>query len=117
MDRALIKKVEVEGERMFLPRADYFDANLPGASQTVRIASFYDAEVFVHPVGDQGQRPGSKGASSRHGKGQQLRGDGQRDPAITTGARLTRIVGYDKSVTQRPPMISIAPSASSLMGP
>jgi hypothetical protein len=32
---------------MFLPRADYFDANLPGASQTVRIASFYDAEVFV----------------------------------------------------------------------
>ena len=47
MDRALIKKVEVEGERMFLPRADYFDANLPGASQTVRIASFYDAKVFV----------------------------------------------------------------------
>lgn len=27
--------------------ADYFDANLPGASQTVRIASFYDAKVFV----------------------------------------------------------------------
>jgi hypothetical protein len=41
------KKVEVEGKRMFLPRADYFDANLPGASQTVRIASFYDAKVFV----------------------------------------------------------------------
>jgi hypothetical protein len=32
---------------MFLPQADYFDANLPGASQTVRIASFYDAKVFV----------------------------------------------------------------------
>ena len=32
---------------MFLPEADYFDANLPGASQTVRIASFYDAKVFV----------------------------------------------------------------------
>lgn len=39
--------MEVEGKRMFLPRADYFDANLPGASQTVRIASFYDANVFV----------------------------------------------------------------------
>lgn len=32
---------------MFLPEADYFDANLPGAGQTVRIASFYDAKVFV----------------------------------------------------------------------
>jgi hypothetical protein len=32
---------------MFLPEADYFDANLPGTSQTVRIASFYDAKVFV----------------------------------------------------------------------
>jgi len=32
---------------MFLPQADYFDANLPSASQTVRIASFYDARVFV----------------------------------------------------------------------
>jgi hypothetical protein len=25
----------------------YFDANLPGASQTVRIASLYDAKIFV----------------------------------------------------------------------
>ena len=32
---------------MFLPQADYFDANLPGASQAVRIASLYDAKVFV----------------------------------------------------------------------
>jgi hypothetical protein len=32
---------------MFLPQADYFDANLPGASQTIRIASLYDAKVFV----------------------------------------------------------------------
>ncbi len=32
---------------MFLPQADYFDANLPSASQTVRIASFYDATVFM----------------------------------------------------------------------
>lgn len=32
---------------MSLPQTDYFDANLPGASQTVRIASLYDARVFV----------------------------------------------------------------------
>jgi integrase len=30
---------------MSLPQTDYFDANLPGASQTVRIASLYDAKV------------------------------------------------------------------------
>lgn len=32
---------------MSFPQTDYFDANLPGASQTVRIASLYDAKVFV----------------------------------------------------------------------
>jgi hypothetical protein len=32
---------------MFIPQGDYFDANLPSASQTVRIASFDDAKVFV----------------------------------------------------------------------
>ena len=32
---------------MSLPLTKYFDANLPGASQTVRIASFYDAKVFL----------------------------------------------------------------------
>jgi hypothetical protein len=32
---------------MSLPQTDYFDANLPGASQTVRIASLYDAKIFV----------------------------------------------------------------------
>lgn len=32
---------------MSLPQTDYFDANLPGANQTVRIASLYDARVFV----------------------------------------------------------------------
>jgi len=36
-----------EGKNMSLPQTDYFDANLPGASQTVRIASLYDAKVFV----------------------------------------------------------------------
>jgi hypothetical protein len=36
-----------EGKHMSLPETDYFDANLPGASQTVRIASLYDAKVFV----------------------------------------------------------------------
>jgi hypothetical protein len=29
------------------PQTAYFDANLPGASQTVRIASLFDAKVFV----------------------------------------------------------------------
>jgi hypothetical protein len=32
---------------MSLPQTAYFDANLPGASQTVRIASLFDAKVFV----------------------------------------------------------------------
>jgi hypothetical protein len=32
---------------MSLTQTNYFDANLPGASQTVRIASFHDAKVFV----------------------------------------------------------------------
>ncbi len=32
---------------MFIPQGDYFDANLPSASQTVRIANFDDAKVFV----------------------------------------------------------------------
>jgi hypothetical protein len=32
---------------MSLPQTNYFDANLPGASKSVRIASFYDAKVFV----------------------------------------------------------------------
>src|SRR6516162_9789940 len=36
-----------ESKHMSLPQTDYFDANLPGASQTVRIASLHDAKVFV----------------------------------------------------------------------
>jgi hypothetical protein len=32
---------------MSLSQTAYFDANLPGASQTVRIASLFDAKVFV----------------------------------------------------------------------
>jgi len=36
-----------QSKHMSLPQTDYFDANLPGASQTVRIASLYDARVFV----------------------------------------------------------------------
>jgi len=32
---------------MSLLETAYFDANLPGASQTVRIANLYDAKIFV----------------------------------------------------------------------
>jgi hypothetical protein len=32
---------------MTLPQTNYFDAHLPGVSQSVRIASFYDAKVFA----------------------------------------------------------------------
>jgi hypothetical protein len=32
---------------MSLPQTAYFDANLPGASQTVRIASLFEAKVFM----------------------------------------------------------------------
>src|SRR6516162_1036732 len=48
LDRWLIsQKRTLESKHMSLPQTDYFDANLPGASQTVRIASLYDAKVFV----------------------------------------------------------------------
>jgi hypothetical protein len=47
-DRRLISQRERQGEaHMSLTQADYFDANLPGCSQTVRIASLYDAKIFV----------------------------------------------------------------------
>jgi hypothetical protein len=36
-----------EGNHMSLLQTDYLDANLPGASLTVRIASLHDAKVFV----------------------------------------------------------------------
>jgi hypothetical protein len=36
-----------EGEHMSHPQTNYFDANLPGTSKTVRIATYYDAKVFV----------------------------------------------------------------------
>jgi hypothetical protein len=32
---------------MTVPPIDYFDAGFPGATQTVRIASLYDAKVFA----------------------------------------------------------------------
>src|SRR6516162_6932993 len=46
MDRSH-KSESPESKHMSFPQTDYFDANLPGASQTVRIASLYDAKVFV----------------------------------------------------------------------
>src|SRR6516164_5988397 len=56
-------------------------------------------------MGDKRQRPCAKGASSRPGKGQEFYNDGERDPAIDTGARLTRIIGHDQSVvTQSAPL-------------
>ena len=39
--------MNARGKHMSLPETAYFDANLPGASQTVRIASLYDAKIFV----------------------------------------------------------------------
>ena len=43
----LISYENIRGQHMHLPQVNYFDANLPGASQTVRIASLDDAKVFV----------------------------------------------------------------------
>jgi hypothetical protein len=40
-------KQNARGKHMSLPETAYLDANLPGASQTVRIASLYDAKIFV----------------------------------------------------------------------
>jgi hypothetical protein len=36
-----------EAGEMSLPQTNSFDAHLPGVSQSVRIASFHDAKVFV----------------------------------------------------------------------
>ena len=33
--------------KAFVPPSDYFDASFPGATQVVRITSFYEAKVFV----------------------------------------------------------------------
>jgi len=47
-DPRLISQGEpLETKQMPPPQWAYFDANLPGASQTVRIASLFDAKVFV----------------------------------------------------------------------
>ncbi len=43
----LISNENIRGQHMHLPQMNYFDANLPGASQTVRIANLHDAKVFV----------------------------------------------------------------------
>ena len=43
----LIRHENIRGQHIDLPQVNYFDANLPGASQTVRIASLHDAKVFV----------------------------------------------------------------------
>jgi hypothetical protein len=40
-------KENIKGERMSFPQTNYFDANLPGTGKTVRIATYYDAKVFV----------------------------------------------------------------------
>ena len=39
--------MNARGKHMSLPETVYFDANLPGATQTVRIACLYDAKIFV----------------------------------------------------------------------
>ena len=39
--------MHARGKHMSLPETAYLDANLPGATQTVRIASLYDAKIFV----------------------------------------------------------------------
>ena len=38
---------QIVGERMSMASADTFEASLPGATQTVRIASLHDAQVFA----------------------------------------------------------------------
>ena len=52
-------------------------------------------------MGNQGQRPGPKGASSRHGKGQQRRNVGQRDRRLATSTVLTRIAEFAKSIVTK----------------
>ena len=81
---------------MSLPQTDYFDANLPGASQTVRIASLYDAKVFVSRWVIRDRDPALKALLRDMEKAKNF--DGERDPAIDAGARLTRIIGHDQSV-------------------
>jgi hypothetical protein len=37
----------MSGERMSLSAHDYFEANFPGASQSVRISNLHEAKVFA----------------------------------------------------------------------
>ena len=64
---------------MFLPQTNYFDANLPGASETVRIASLHDAKVFVCRWTIRDKDPALK-ALLRHLE--QARSSGTTDSAI-----------------------------------
>jgi hypothetical protein len=40
-------KKKHEGKGMSPPQTNYFDANLPGTGRAVRIATYYDAKVFM----------------------------------------------------------------------
>ena len=85
---------------MSLSQTDYFDANLPGASQTVRIASLYDAKVFVCRWIIRDKDPALKALLRQMEKAKELYDDGKCGPAIDPGTRYTRTIGYAKFVVR-----------------
>ena len=83
---------------MTLPPTNYFDAHLPGVSQSIRIASFHDAKVFMCRWTIRDKDPALK-TLLRHMD--QARSSATADSAmlgIKTDAHLTRNVSHAPAV-------------------
>jgi hypothetical protein len=83
---------------MSLPQTNYFDAHLPGASQSVRIASFYDAKVFVCRWTIRDKDPSLKELLRHMDQARSSATADRHDLAIETDAHLTRNVSHVASV-------------------
>jgi hypothetical protein len=92
-----------EDRRNSLP-ANYFDATLPGANQTVRIASIYDAKVFVCPWTIRDKNPALKAFLRRV---EQARSSAAADSAVHELKQLLASRGM--LVTASPLLNSVAP--------
>ena len=69
-----------------------FDANLPNLDRTVRINSFYDAQVFVRRWAIRDKDRVIRALSAADGKSQQLGSGQQRHRRIETRAVCERLV-------------------------
>ena len=80
---------------MSLQEPAYFDANLPGASETVRIASLYDAKIFVCRWVIRDRDPALKALLRNLEKAENFATTESAIRQLTQGTSLTRIVGQD----------------------